>query len=138
MAAKKKAASKKAARKATPKRLPSEPKQKANLTPKRAKPKAKTPAVAKKAKGRVAAVEPKPTAKLAPGPVAAALPAQSAVRPGLQKRPDAMPIGVVSVSDGDRLIEQSTFYAAEGRDEYVERWEMRGYTCRFTPWNGLS
>ena len=54
------------------------------------------------------------------------------MRPGLQKRPDATPIGVVSVTDGDRLIEQSTFYAVEGRDEYVGRWEARGYTCRFS------
>ncbi|HEV8016676.1 MAG TPA: hypothetical protein VGP48_14150 [Stellaceae bacterium] len=53
----------------------------------------------------------------------------------MQKRPDATPVGVVSVTDGDRLIEQSTFYSAVGRDEYVRRWEARGYTCRLTPWN---
>jgi hypothetical protein len=133
------AAKKKAASKTKPKRPTPKPKLKASPAPKRAQPKAKTPAVAKKANTRVATAEPKQKAKPALSPIAAPpQPSQSAVRPGLQKRPDATPIGVVSVTDGDRLIEQSTFYAVEGRDEYVGRWEARGYTCRFTPWNGLS
>lgn len=56
------------------------------------------------------------------------------VRPGLQKRADTMPIGVVTVMDGDRQIEQSTFYSVSGRDEYVERWKARGYECELVPW----
>jgi outer membrane biosynthesis protein TonB len=133
------AAKKKAASKTKPKRPAPKPKRKASPAPKRAQPKAKPAAVAKKAKARVATVAPKPKAKPAPTPQRAAAapppPSPSAVRPGLQKRPEAMPIGVVSVTDGDRLIEQSTFYSTVGRDEYVQRWEARGYTCRFTPWN---
>lgn len=135
------AAKKKAASKTKPKRPTSQPKRKASRAPKRAQSKAKAPALAKKAKARTAAT-PAPKAKAPPSPSpqrAAAVPVQSpnpnAVRPGLQKRPEAMPVGVVSVTDGDRLIEQSTFYSTVGRDEYVQRWEARGYTCRFTPWN---
>ena len=142
MAVKKKTASKKAASKVKPKPLPPKPKRKASPAPKRAQPKAKTPAVAKKAKAQAVAAAPKPSVTLARSTLHVAVvppQSQSAVaRPGLQKRPDATPIGVVHVTDGDRLIEQSTFYSAEGRDEYVERWEARGYTCRFTSWNGLS
>ena len=106
----------------------------------------------KKAQGRAAVAKPKaaakpqpvtpsapasqPVAAPVPQPVAAPAPQPprltlSIVRPGLQKRPDAVTIGVVTVTDGDRLIEESTFYSAAGRDEYVERWEARGYTCRF-------
>lgn len=55
--------------------------------------------------------------------------------PGLLKRADAAPIGVVAVMDGVRLVEESTFFNASGRDDYVQRWEARGYECRFTPWN---
>jgi hypothetical protein len=141
MAVKKKAARKKAASKIklTPKRPAPKPKRKASPAPKRAQPKAKAAGVQKKAKTPIATAAPKPSAKpvQSPNPVAAAPPppSESAVRPGLQKRPDATPIGVVNVTDGDRLIEQSTFYSASGRDEYVRRWEARGYTCRFTAWN---
>jgi hypothetical protein len=142
MAAKKKPASKKVSSKVKPKRPIPKPKPKASPAPKRAQPKAKASGVAKKAQVRTAIPEPKPRvqpAQSSPRAAAAPLPrSESAVRPGLQKRPDATLIGVVSVTDGDRLIEQSTFYAAEGRDEYVQRWEARGYTCRFTSWNGLS
>jgi hypothetical protein len=132
------AAKKKTASKTKLKRSPPKPKPKTRPALKRAQPKVKIPAVPKKAKARAATTAPKPTAKPAQSShgVAAAPPSdQGAVRPGLQKRPDATPIGVVSVTDGDRLIEQSTFYSAVGRDEYVGRWEARGYTCRFTPWN---
>jgi hypothetical protein len=45
------------------------------------------------------------------------------------------PIGVVRVLDGYQLIEESTFYSVPGRDEYMQRWEARGYTCRFAPTN---
>lgn len=149
MAVKKKAVSKKAASKVEPKRPLPKPKRKASQAPRRAQPKAKAPKAAKKVKARAVVAAPKLKAKPAQSPqrAAAALPpskqevqstvrlVQSAVRPGLQKRPDATPIGVVSVIDGDRLIEQSTFYSAPGRDEYVRRWEARGYTCRLMPWN---
>jgi hypothetical protein len=138
MAVKKKAASKV---KVKPKRPIPKPKRKASPAPKRAQPKAKAAGAPKKAQTRAAVAEPKPRAGPArsPEPVTAAppppQPSESVVRPGLQKRPDAAPVGVVSVTDGDRLIEQSTFYSASGRDEYVRRWEARGYTCRFTAWN---
>jgi hypothetical protein len=54
----------------------------------------------------------------------------------LQKRADAVTVGVVMVTDGSRLVEESTFYSAAGRDEYMERWKARGYTCRFIPSSG--
>jgi hypothetical protein len=144
MAAKKKAASKTKPKLAKPKRPPAKPKRKASPAPKRAQPKAQPPKAqpskaAKKAKVRAVAVTKPPKAEPMRSPERAAVapspPVSSAVRPGLQKRPDATLIGVVSVTDGDRLIEQSTFYSAPGRDEYVQRWEARGYTCRFTPLN---
>ena len=146
------AAKKKAVSKAKPKRPPAKPKRKASPAPKRAQPKAqpskaqpskaklpkaKPAKAAKKAKVRAVAVTKPPKAEPMRSPERAAVapspPVSSAVRPGLQKRPDATLIGVVNVTDGDRLIEQSTFYSAAGRDEYVQRWEARGYTCSFTP-----
>jgi hypothetical protein len=130
---------KKAASKVKPKRAAPKAKRKASPAPKRTRPKAKAAKIQKKAKARAATAAPVPKAKPAPSPqpVAAAppQPARSAERPGLQKRPEVTPMGVVSVTDGDRLIEQSTFYSELGRDEYVRRWEARGYTCRFTSWN---
>lgn len=147
MAAKKK----KPKTKATPKPPAAKPKSpvakgKAKPAAKRAQPNAKRAAAPKKAKPRAAVAKPQPKAKPveSPKPVAvAALPAPrtlaptspTLVRPGLQKRADAMPIGVVRVLDGYQLIEESTFYSAPGRDEYVQRWEARGYTCRFTATN---
>jgi len=53
----------------------------------------------------------------------------------LIKRSETVPIGVVTVTDSGRQIEQSTFYDTGGRDEYVQGWEARGYECVFTPWN---
>ncbi|HLI23178.1 MAG TPA: hypothetical protein VKV32_18785 [Stellaceae bacterium] len=140
MAAKKKAASKKAANKAHPKRSSTKSKSKARPAPTKAQPKVKTSPTAKKAYLLAALATQQPKAKPAPSPVAppASPELRGAPRPGLQKRPEAMPIGEVTVSDGDRVIELSTFYAAEGRDEYIQRWEARGYACRFTPWNGLA
>ncbi len=78
--------------------------------------------------------KPREAAPAAGAPVALSQP-MSIVRPGLQKRADIPPIGVVTVMDGEREIEQSTFYSSSGRDEYVQRWEARGYECRFTRWN---
>lgn len=128
-----------------PKRPAAKPKQKAKPAPKpaakRLQPKAKPTAVPKQAKPRAAAVKPVPTAKPVESPkpiiVITPLPPPPAplVRPGLQKRADLMPIGIVRVTDGYQLIEESTFYSAPGRDEYVQRWTARGYTCRFTPTN---
>jgi hypothetical protein len=138
------AAKKKAASKTKPKRPPAKPKRKASPAPKRAQPKAQPskaqpPKAAKKAKARAVVVTKPPKAEPMRSPervaVAPSPPVSCAVRPGLQKRPDATLIGVVSVTDGGRLIEQSTFYTAAGRDEYVQRWEARGYTCSFTPLN---
>jgi hypothetical protein len=145
MAAKKKIKSKATPKRPVPKpKSKAQPKAKAKSAPKRAAPKAKAPAASKKvapkkAPARTAAVKPKAVAKpqppIAPAPtpqpVAAVPPPLSIVRPGLQKRADAVTIGVVMVTDGDRLIEESTFYSTAGRDEYVKRWEARGYTCRF-------
>jgi len=133
MAAKKK----KIKSKAAPNRPAPKPKAKAKLASKPVRPKAKTAAAPKtKAPTRAALAKPKPSpaSASAPKPVAAVPPpALSVVRPGLQKRPDAVAVGVVTVTDGDRLIEESTFYSASGRDEYVQRWQARGYTCRFIP-----
>jgi hypothetical protein len=151
MAAKKK----KLKTKATPKRPIAKPKSPAakgtaksasKPAAKRAPPKAKRAAAPKVAKPRAVASKPQPRAKPveAPKPVAVAAPSApptlapispTLVRPGLQKRADVMPIGIVRVLDGYQLIEESTFYSAPGRDEYVQRWEARGYTCRFTPMN---
>ena len=117
------------------------PKPKAKASAKRAPPKPKAAAAPKKAQPRAAVAKPKAAAKPqlkltpahAPEPVAEpSPPPASIVRPGLQKRPDAIAICVVTVTDGDRLIEESTFYSTAGRDEYVQRWKARGYTCRFT------
>jgi hypothetical protein len=139
------AAKKKLKSKATPKRPAAQPKRKAKPAPKpaakRVQPKAKRAAVPKKANPRAAVAKPQPTAKPVetPQPIIAAPPppppAPPLVRPGLQKRADLMPIGIVRVTDGFQLIEESTFYSAPGRDEYVQRWTARGYTCRFTPTN---
>ncbi|HEX3970879.1 MAG TPA: hypothetical protein VHX19_06130 [Stellaceae bacterium] len=151
MAAKKK----KPKTKATPKRPTAKPKSPAakgtaksasKSAAKRAPPKAKRAAAPKVAKPRAVAAKPQPKAKPVEAPKPVAVPAPSApptpapisptlVRPGLQKRADVMPIGIVRVLDGYQLIEESTFYSAPGRDEYVQRWEARGYTCRFTPMN---
>jgi hypothetical protein len=137
MAAKKK----KIKSQAKPKRPAPKPKAKAKSVPKRAPPKAKAAAAPKKpVQTRVAAAKPKatPQPQITPAPAPKAIaaappqPPASIVRPGLQKRPDAVAICVVTVTDGDRLIEESTFYSTAGRDEYVQRWEARGYTCRFT------
>jgi len=144
------AAKKKLKSKTKPKRpaVKAKPKTKAASKPvaKRVQPKAKRAAVPKrvalpkKAKPPAASAKPQPRAKPVdtPEPVAITVlpPAPSPfVRPGLQKRADATPIGVVRVTDGYQLIEESTFYSAPGRDEYVQRWAARGYTCRFTPTN---
>jgi len=144
MAAKKKTKSKATPKRSAPKsKSKAQPKAKAKSAPKRAAPKAqavsKKVAPKKKAPVRAAVVKPKAAAKPqptiaptpAPQPVAAVPPPLSIVRPGLQKRADAVTIGVVMVTDGDRLIEESTFYSTAGRDEYVRRWEARGYSCRF-------
>jgi hypothetical protein len=136
------AAKKKPKSKAKPKRPVAKPKSKTKPAAKRVQPKAKRAAVPKKAKPRAASVKPQPKAKPVetPKPVAVTPPpappvavSPTLVRPGLQKRADLPPIGVVRVTDGYQLIEESTFYSAPGRDEYVQRWEARGYTCRFTP-----
>ena len=110
-------------------------KTKSNAKAKRSapKPKAKPLSAAKRAKKTDGAA--RPLAKIE-APILAPPPGLTIVRPGLQKRADIDPIGVVSVMDGDREIEQSTFYSAAGRDEYVQRWQARGYTCRFIPRNG--
>lgn len=138
------AAKKKIKSKAMPKRPAAQPKRKAKpaVKPaaKRALPKAKRAAVPTKAKPRAAVAKPQPPAKpvetlqpmiVAPPPP----PPLVLVRPGLQKRADIAPIGIVRVTDGIQLIEESTFYSAPGRDEYVQRWTARGYTCRFMPTN---
>lgn len=104
---------------------------------KRVQPKANRGAP-KRAKPRAAVTKPMPTVKPAKRPEAIIVtppPPAPLVRPGLQKRADLMPIGIVRVTDGYQLIEESTFYSAPGRDEYVQRWTARGYTCRFTPMN---
>lgn len=146
MAAKKKAKSKtktkaKAKTKPKAKRAVPKPRSKANPAAKRIQPKAKIAPAAKKSKGRATAVvrpKPKPAREpdlVIPPSVAATPPVPlNIVRPGLQKRADTMPIGVVTVMDGERQIEQSTFYSVSGRDEYVERWKARGYTCELVPW----
>jgi hypothetical protein len=147
MAAKKKIKSKATPKRSAPKpKSKAQPKAKAKSAPKRAAPKAKAQAVSnkvapkKKVPVRAAVAKPKAAAKPqppiapapAPQPIAAVPPPTlSIVRPGLQKRADAVTIGVVMVTDGDRLIEESTFYSTAGRDEYVRRWEARGYSCRF-------
>lgn len=138
------AAKKKLNSKAKPKRPAAKPKRQTKSVPrpaKRAQPKAKRAAVPKKAKPRARIAEPQPKTTpaetlqpiIVPPPPAPASP--TLVRPGLQKRADMTPIGVVRVTDGYQLIEESTFYSAPGRDEYVQRWAARGYTCRFTPTN---
>ncbi|HXE27490.1 MAG TPA: hypothetical protein VN656_03195 [Stellaceae bacterium] len=153
------AAKKKPKSKAKPKRPVAKPKSKtkpaSKSAAKRVQPKAKRVAAGpKKVKPRAVIAKPQPKAKPAesPKPVPVALPPAPltptsptptpptfVVRPGLQKRADMPPIGVVRVTDGYQLIEESTFYSAPGRDEYVQRWEARGYTCRFTPTtNGSS
>lgn len=146
------AAKKKPKSKAKPKRPAAQlkPKPKAKAKPatksaaKRVPVKAKSAPAPKKAKLGEAVAKAQPKAKavespkpvaVAPPPVAPAPTASTLVRPGLQKRADMPPIGVVRVTDGYQLIEESTFYSASGRDEYVQRWEARGYTCRFTPTN---
>ena len=108
-------------------------KAKPRSAPKRAQPRLKTPAPQTKPQPALVPKAPE-TAAGAGAPVATS-PPMSIVRPGLQKRADIPPIGVVTVMDGDREIEQSTFYSPSGRDEYVQRWEARGYECRFTRWN---
>lgn len=138
------AAKKKIKSKAMPKRPAAQPKRKAKpaVKPaaKRALPKAKRAAVPTKAKPRAAVAKPQPPAKPVetPQPMIVAPPPPPPlvlVRPGLQKRADIAPIGIVRVTDGIQLIEESTFYSAPGRDEYVQRWTARGYTCRFMPTN---
>jgi hypothetical protein len=138
------AAKKKLKSKAKPQRPAAKPKPKtkpvSKLVAKRVQAKAKRLAVPKQAKPRpevakpaltaTPAERPKPIIVTPPPPPPAPL-----VRPGLQKRADLMPIGIVRVTDGYQLIEESTFYSAPGRDEYVQRWTARGYTCRFTPTN---
>ena len=135
------AAKKKLKSKAKPKRPAAKPQRKTRLAAKpaanRVQPKAKSVAVPKKAKPNVSAANPqtsKPVETAKPVGVNPAVP-PTLVRPGLQKRADLAPIGVVRVTDGFQLIEESTFYSAPGRDEYVARWSARGYTCRFTPTN---
>jgi hypothetical protein len=150
MAAKKKNKSK---AKPEPKRPATKPKQTAKPAPKSARSKAKAAPAPKRVQSRAGVEKPKAKAppkarpqaepklkakpESGPSPVAAApsQPPMNIVRPGLQKRADLMPIGVVRVTDGFQLIEESTFYSAPGRDEYVQRWAARGYTCRFTPTN---
>jgi hypothetical protein len=134
------AAKKKPKNKAKPKRPAAKPQRKskpaAKPAAKRVQPKAKRPAVSKAAKPPAKVAKPQP--EESPQPIAVIPPpavAPTLVRPGLQKRADLAPIGVVRVTDGFQLIEESTFYSAPGRDEYVQRWSARGYTCRFTPTN---
>ena len=137
------AAKKKLKSKANPQRPAAKPKPKtkpaSKPAAKRLQPEAKRAAAPKKAKLRSDVAKPLPTVKPAENPkpiVVAPAPAPPTLaRPGLQKRADLTPIGVVRVTDGFQLIEESTFYSAPGRDEYVERWSARGYTCRFTPTN---
>lgn len=134
------AAKKKPKSKAKPKRPAAQPKAKVKSVSKpaakRVQPKAKRAPVPNKAKPR-AAGKPQPKAKPEESPKSVVVPPAppTFVRPGLQKRADMAPIGIVRVTDGYQLIEESTFYSAPGRDEYVQRWEARGYTCRFTPTN---
>lgn len=136
MAAKKKIKSKAKAR-----RPAAQPQRKAKPASKpaakRVAPKAKPSSPPKKAKSRATVAKPQPKEKPAETPQPVLVPPVPAklVRPGLQKRADLPPIGIVRVTDGHQLIEESTFYSAPGRDEYVERWTARGYTCRFTPTN---
>ena len=133
------AAKKKPKSKAKPKHPAAKPQRKtkpaSKPAAKRVRPKAKPIAVLKKAKPGADIAKPQP--KESPKSIAVAPPPAPAplVRPGLQKRADLIPIGVVRVTDGFQLIEESTFYSASGRDEYVARWSARGYTCRFTPTN---
>jgi hypothetical protein len=142
------AAKKKPKSKAKPKPPAARPKRQAKPASKpaakRALPKAGRAAAPKKAKPRAAAARSQPLAKTAETPqpiIVTPLPPPPPpvppvlVRPGLQKRADIPPIGIVRVTDGIQLIEESTFYSAPGRDEYVQRWTARGYTCRFTPTN---
>jgi hypothetical protein len=139
------AAKKKPKSKAKPKRPAARPTRKtkpaAKPAAKRAPPKAKRAAAPKKTKPPVEVARPQPTVKSVERPTPVAIAPSPAppplilVRPGLQKRADMAPIGVVRVTDGYQLIEESTFYSAPGRDEYVQRWEARGYTCRFTAAN---
>ena len=127
-----------------PKRPATKPKQKAKPAPKtaakRVQPQAKRVAGPKPAKPRAGVAKPLLAAKPVESPKHSVVTPPSAasptlVRPGLQKRADLMPIGIVRVTDGYQLIEESTFYSAPGRDEYVQRWTARGYTCRFMPTN---
>jgi hypothetical protein len=138
------AAKKKVTSKAKPKRPAPKPERKTSPASKRAGPKAKHAASQKTAKVRAGVAKPRVKAESAPSIPALApvpqpqphlQPPPNIVRPGLQKRADTAPIGVVTVMDGNREIEQSTFYSPSGRDEYVQRWEARGYECRFTRWN---
>lgn len=137
MAAKKKNKSK---AKPQPKRPAAKPKQKPKPAPKsatkRVQPQAKRVVGPKPAKPRAGVAKPLPTVRPveSPKPIIVT-PVPPLVRPGLQKRADLMPIGIVRVTDGYQLIEESTFYSAPGRDEYVQRWTARGYTCRFTATN---
>ena len=138
MAAKKK----KIKSQAKPKRPAPKPKAKAKSVPKRALSESESGGGSQEAGsdacGRRQAESDRRSRKSTPAPAPKAIvaappqPPASIVRPGLQKRPDAVAICVVTVTDGDRLIEESTFYSTAGRDEYVQRWEARGYTCRFT------
>jgi hypothetical protein len=133
------AAKKKSKSKAKPKRPAAQPQRKSKPASesavKRVQPKAKRPVVSKAAKPRAQVAKAQP--EESPQPIAVNPPPvpPTLVRPGLQKRADLAPIGVVRVTDGFQLIEESTFYSAPGRDEYVQRWSARGYTCRFTPTN---
>jgi hypothetical protein len=136
------AAKKKPKIKAKPKRPAAKPQRKTKLASKpaakRVPPKAKRAAAAlKQAKPRAALARPQTADKQAETaqPIVVSPAPLHLVRPGLQKRADLLPIGIVRVTDGHQLIEESTFYSAPGRDEYVERWTARGYTCRFTPTN---
>ena len=137
------AAKKKLNSKVKPKRTAAQPQRKtkpaSKPAAKRVRPEAKRTAGPNKAKPRAEAAKPLPTAKVVGSPksvvVTPAPPPLPLVRPGLQKRAELTPIGIVRVTDGHQLIEESTFYSAPGRDEYVQRWTARGYTCRFTPTN---
>jgi hypothetical protein len=135
------AAKKKSKSKAQPKRPAAKPKRATKPAPKpaakRVQLKATRMALPNKAKPHAAAAKPQPKVKPteSPQPIVVTPAPAPLVRPGLQKRADLLPIGIVRVTDGYQLIEESTFYSAPGRDEYVQRWTARGYTCRFTPTN---